>query len=122
MVRAAAPWPVIGDTDVSPTVQNDRGSPSLGQRDVPGHRPDLGSAQPLRRMGEILNAGKAYMASLAPATQQLTPARFTASTFSRICSAIRASRFRTAEPVAFDTTKLVTKFLTAPTRSRSATQ
>ena len=38
---------VIGDTDVSPTVQNDQLTVGLGRRDVPGHRSDvrLGSSR-----------------------------------------------------------------------------
>ena len=63
---------VIGDTDVSPTVQNDQLTVGWADAMFPATVPSFGSAQPLKRMGEILNAGKAYMASLARASQQLT--------------------------------------------------
>jgi hypothetical protein len=63
---------VIGDTDVSPTVQNDQLTVGFADAMFPQTVPTFGAAQPLRRVGEVLNAGKAYMASLAGPTQQLT--------------------------------------------------
>ena len=63
---------VIGDTDVSPTVQNDQLTVGFGDAMFPATVPAFGSEVPLRRMGEILNAGKAYMAAQAGASQQLT--------------------------------------------------
>jgi hypothetical protein len=63
---------VIGDTDVSPTVQNDQLTVGFADAMFPQTVPTFGAAQPLTRVGEILNAGKAYMASLAPASAQMT--------------------------------------------------
>ncbi|MEA2445219.1 MAG: hypothetical protein QOJ12_2511 [Thermoleophilales bacterium] len=63
---------VIGDTEVSPTVQNDQLTVGFADAMFPQTVPAFGAAQPLTHLGEILNAGKAYMASLAPASAQLT--------------------------------------------------
>jgi hypothetical protein len=63
---------VIGDTEVSPTVQNDQLTVGFADAMFPQTVPAFGAAQPLTHLGEILNAGKAYMASLAPANAQLT--------------------------------------------------
>jgi hypothetical protein len=62
----------IADTDVSPTVQNDQLTVGWADAMFPQTVPTFGSSQPLTRMGEILNAGKAFMASQAAASQQLT--------------------------------------------------
>ena len=101
---------VIGDTDVSPTVQNDQLTVGWADAMFPATVPTFGSAQPLRRMGEILNAGKAYMASLAPASQQLTGQVFREHLLWHLLGD-PSMEIRTAEPVAFDTSKLTTKFV-----------
>jgi hypothetical protein len=62
----------IADTDVSPTVQNDQLTVGWADAMFPQTVPTFGASQPLRRMGEILIAGKSFMASQAAATQQLT--------------------------------------------------
>ena len=63
---------IIGDTDVSPTVQNDQLTVGWADAMFPETVPTFGSSQPLKRLGEILNAGKAYMAAQHGPTQQLT--------------------------------------------------
>ena len=101
---------VIGDTDVSPTVQNDQLTVGWADAMFPATVPTFGSAQPLRRMGEILNAGKAYMASLAPASAQLTGQVYREHLLWHLLGD-PSMEIRSAEPVAFDTTKLTTRFL-----------
>jgi len=76
----------------------------------PATVPTFGSAQPLRRMGEILNAGKAYMASLAGPTQQLTGQVYREHLLYHLLGD-PSMEVRSAEPTAFDTTKNVTKFV-----------
>jgi hypothetical protein len=61
-------------------------------------------------MGEILNAGKAYMASLAPANAQLTGQVYREHLLWHVLGD-PSMEIRSAEPVAFDTTKFVTKFV-----------
>jgi peptidase C25-like protein len=99
----------IADTDVSPTVQNDQLTVGWADAMFPATVPAFGSAQPLRRMGEILNAGKAYMASLAPANAQLTGQVYREHLLWHLLGD-PSMEIRSAEPVAFDPTKLVTKF------------
>jgi hypothetical protein len=101
---------VIGDTDVSPTVQNDQLTVGWADAMFPATVPTFGSATPLRRMGEILNAGKAYMASLAGPTQQLTGQVMREHLIWHLLGD-PSMEIRMAEPVAFDTTKLSTRFL-----------
>jgi hypothetical protein len=101
---------VIGDTDVSPTVQNDQLTVGWADAMFPATVPTFGSAQPLRRMGEILNAGKTYMASLAPASAQLTGQVYREHLLWHLLGD-PSMEIRSAEPVAFDTTKLATKFV-----------
>ena len=101
---------VIGDTDVSPTVQNDQLTVGWADAMFPATVPSFGAAAPLKRMGEILNAGKAYMASLAPASQQLTGQVYREHLLYHLLGD-PSMEIRMAEPAAFDTTKLITKFL-----------
>lgn len=101
---------VIGDTDASPTVQNDQLTVGWADAMFPATVPTFGSAQPLRRMGEILNAGKAYMASLAGPTQQLTGQVYREHLLWHLLGD-PSMEIRSAEPVAFDTTKLTTRFV-----------
>ncbi len=101
---------VIGDTDVSPTVQNDQLTVGWADAMFPATVPTFGAAQPLRRMGEILNAGKAYMASLAGPTQQLTGQVYREHLLWHLLGD-PSMEIRTAAPVAFDTSKLTTKFV-----------
>jgi hypothetical protein len=63
---------VIADTEVSPTVQNDQLTVGWADAMFPQTVPTFGSSVPLTRMGEILNAGKVYMAAQASAANQLT--------------------------------------------------
>ena len=104
---------VIGDTDVSPTVQNDQLTVGWADAMFPATVPTFGSAQPLKRMGEILNAGKAYMASLAGPTQQLTGQVYREHLLWHLLGD-PSMEIRTAEPTAFDTTKITTKFVHRP--------
>jgi Peptidase family C25 len=101
---------VIADTDVSPTVQNDQLTVGWADAMFPATVPSFGSAQPLRRMGEILNTGKAYMASLAATNQQLTGNVYREHLLWHLLGD-PSMEIRSAEPVAFDTTKLATRFL-----------
>ena len=101
---------VIGDTEVSPTVQNDQLTVGWADAMFPATVPTFGSAQPLRRMGEILNAGKAYMASLAGPTQQLTGQVYREHLLWHLLGD-PSMEIRMAEPTAFDTTKITTKFV-----------
>ena len=100
---------VIGDTDVSPTVQNDQLTVGWADAMFPATVPTFGSSTPLRRMGEILNAGKAYMASLASASQQLTGNVYREHLLWHVLGD-PSMEIRTATPQSFDTTKLTTKF------------
>jgi len=100
----------IADTDVSPTVQNDQLTVGWADAMFPATVPSFGSTQPLRRMGEILNAGKAYMASLAGASQQLTGNVYREHLLWHLLGD-PSMEIRSAEPVAFDTTKVTTKFV-----------
>jgi hypothetical protein len=60
-------------------------------------------------MGEILNAGKAYMASLAAASQQLTGQVYREHLLWHLLGD-PSMEIRTATPQAFDTTKVTAKF------------
>ena len=100
---------VFGDTDNSPTVQNDQLTVGWADAMFPATVPTFGSATPLNRMGEILNAGKAYMASLASASQQLTGNVYREHLIWHLLGD-PSMEIRTATPQSFDTTKLTTKF------------
>ena len=100
---------VFGDTDNSPTVQNDQLTVGWADAMFPAPVPAFGSSTPLRRMGEILNAGKAYMASLAAANQQLTGNVYREHLIWHLLGD-PSMEIRTATPQSFDTTKLTTKF------------
>jgi hypothetical protein len=100
----------IADTEVSPTVQNDQLTVGWADAMFPETVPAFGSAQPLRRMGEIMNAGKAYMASLAPASAQLTGQVYREHLLWHLFGD-PSMEIRSAEPVAFDSAKLTTKFV-----------
>jgi hypothetical protein len=101
---------VIGDTDVSPTVQNDQLTVGWADAMFPATVPAFGSATPLRRMGEILNAGKAYMASLAPASAQLTGNVYREHLIWHLLGD-PSMEIRMAEPTAFNPAQLATRFL-----------
>ena len=104
---------VIGDTNVSPTVQNDQLTVGWADAMFPATIPTFGAAEPLREMGEILNAGKAYMASLAGPTQQLTGQVYREHLLWHLLGD-PSMEIRAAEPAAFDATKFTTKFLHRP--------
>ncbi len=101
---------IIGDTDVSPTVQNDQLTVGWADAMFPATVPTFGSAQPITRLGEILNAGKAYMAAQAGPTQQLTGQVLREHLLWHLLGD-PSMEMRTAVPTAFDTTKFTTKFL-----------
>jgi hypothetical protein len=101
---------IIGDTDVSPTVQNDQLTVGWADAMFPATVPTFGSTQPIKRLGEILNAGKVYMAAQAGPTQQLTGNVYREHLIWHLLGD-PSMEMRTAVPVAFDTTKLTTRFL-----------
>jgi hypothetical protein len=100
---------VFGDTDNSPTVQNDQLTVGWADAMFPATVPTFGSSTPLKRMGEILNTGKAYMASLASASQQLTGNVYREHLIWHLLGD-PSMEIRTATPQTFDTTKITTKF------------
>ena len=101
---------VIGDTDVSPTVQNDQLTVGWSDAMFPATVPTFGSPQPITRLGEILNAGKAYMAAQAGPTQQLTGNVLREHLLWHLLGD-PSMEMRSAVPAAFDTTKVTTRFL-----------
>jgi len=101
---------VIGDTEVSPTVQNDQLTVGWADAMFPQTVPTFGSAQPLTRMGEILNAGKAYMAAQAGPTQQLTGQVMREHLLWHLLGD-PSMEIRTATPSTFNTAAFTTKFL-----------
>jgi hypothetical protein len=100
---------VIGDTDVSPTVQNDQLTVGWADAMFPQTVPTFGSPQPLTRMGEILVAGKAYMAAQASAANQLTGQVYREHLLWHLLGD-PSMEIRSAEPVSFDATRLTAKF------------
>jgi hypothetical protein len=100
---------VLGDTEVSPTVQNDQLTVGYADAMFPATVPTFGAATPLTRMGEILNAGKAYMASLAAASQQLTGQVYREHLLWHLLGD-PSMEIRAAVPASFDTTKVTAKF------------
>jgi hypothetical protein len=101
---------IIADTDVSPTVQNDQLTVGWADAMFPATVPTFGSSQPLTRMGEILNAGKAYMAAQAGPSQQLTGNVYREELIWHLLGD-PSMEIRAAVPTAFDTTKVTTKFV-----------
>jgi hypothetical protein len=101
---------IIADTDISPTVQNDQLTVGWADAMFPATVPTFGSAQPLTRMGEILNAGKAYMAAQAGPSQQLTGNVYREELIWHLLGD-PSMEIRAAVPTAFDTTKVTTKFV-----------
>src|SRR5215208_6767257 len=101
---------VIGDTEVSPTVQNDQLTVGWADAMFPATVPSFGSSQPLTRMGEILNAGKAYMAAQAGPTQQLTGQVMREHLLWHLLGD-PSMEIRTATPSTFNTSAFTTKFL-----------
>jgi hypothetical protein len=99
----------IADTEVSPTVQNDQLTVGWADAMFPQTVPEFGSSQPLRRMGEILIAGKSFMASQAAAGQQLTGQVFREHLLWHLLGD-PSMEIRSATPSSFDTTKLTAKF------------
>jgi hypothetical protein len=99
----------IADTDVSPTVQNDQLTVGWADAMFPQTVPTFGSSQPLRRMGEILVAGKSYMAAQAGPTQQLTGQVMREHLLWHLLGD-PSMEMRTATPSQFDLTKFTTKF------------
>jgi hypothetical protein len=100
---------VIADTDVSPTVQNDQLTVGWADAMFPQTVPTFGSSQPITRMGEILNAGKAFMASQASASQQLTGQVFREHLLWHLLGD-PSMEMRTATPSTFNTAQFTTKF------------
>jgi hypothetical protein len=100
---------VIGDTDVSPTVQNDQLTVGFADAMFPQTVPTFGAAQPLTRVGEILNAGKAYMASLAPASAQLTGQVYREHLLWHLLGD-PSMELRSATPQQFDPAAVTTRF------------
>src|SRR5215211_3149171 len=101
---------VIGDTEVSPTVQNDQLTVGWADAMFPQTVPTFGSSQPLTRMGEILNAGKAYMAAQAGPTQQLTGQVMREHMLWHLLGD-PSMEIRTATPSTFNTAAFTTRFL-----------
>jgi hypothetical protein len=101
---------VIGDTDVSPTVQNDQLTVGWADAMFPQTVPTFGSSQPLRRLGEVMNAGKFYMASQAAASQQLTGNVYREHLLWHVLGD-PSMEIRAAEPQAFDPALNTTRFL-----------
>jgi hypothetical protein len=95
---------------VSPTVQNDQLTVGWADAMFPQTVPTFGSAQPLTRMGEILNAGKAYMAAQAGPTQQLTGNVMREHLIWHLLGD-PAMEMRTAVPQSFNTSQFTTRFL-----------
>ena len=100
---------VIADTDNSPTVQNDQLTVGWADAMFPQTVPTFGSAQPLTRMGEILNAGKTYMAAQAGPTQQLTGNVYREQLLWHLLGD-PSMELRSATPQQFDLAKLTTRF------------
>jgi hypothetical protein len=100
---------VIGDTDISPTVQNDQLTVGYSDAMFPATVPTFGSSTPLTRVGEVLNAGKAYMSSLAAASQQLTGNVYKEMLIWHVLGD-PSMEIRAATPQAFDTAKTTAKF------------
>src|SRR5918997_5233254 len=101
---------VIGDTDVSPTVQNDQLTVGWADAMFPQTVPTFGAAQPLRRLGEVFTAGKFYMASQAAASQQLTGNVYREHLLWHLLGD-PSMEIRAAEPAAFNSAQLTTRFL-----------
>jgi len=104
---------VIGDTDVSPTVQNDQLTVGWADAMFPETVPTFGSNTPIKRLGEILNAGKTYMAAQAGPTQQLTGNVMREHLLWHLLGD-PSMEMRSAEPQAFNTTQVTTRFLHRP--------
>jgi hypothetical protein len=100
---------VIGDTDISPTGQNDQLTVGYADAMFPATVPAFGSSTPLKRMGQVLNAGKAYMSSLAPASQQLTGNVYREMLIWHVLGD-PSMEIRTATPQSFDPTTTTAKF------------
>ena len=100
---------VFGDTDNSPTVQNDQLTVGWADAMFPQTIPTFGSAQPLTRIGEILNAGKTYMAAQAGPTQQLTGNVYREHLIWHLLGD-PSMELRTATPQVFNESLLTAKF------------
>jgi hypothetical protein len=100
---------VIGDTDVSPTVQNDQLTVGYADAMFPQTVPTFGSATPLKEVGKVLVAGKAYMASQAAASQQLTGNVYREHLLWHLLGD-PSMKIRSADPVQFDPAKIVRKY------------
>jgi hypothetical protein len=100
---------VIGDTDVSPTVQNDQLTVGWADAMFPQTVPSFGSAQPIKRLGQILIAGKSYMAAQAGPTQQMTGQVMREHLLWHLLGD-PSMQIRSADPVQFDPAKVVRKY------------
>jgi peptidase C25-like protein len=100
---------VFGDTDTSPTGQNDLLTVGWADAMFPRTVPTFGASQPLTRLGEILVAGKAYMASQAAASQQLTGNTYKEHLLWHLLGD-PSMEIRAAVPTSFDAAQLKTKF------------
>jgi hypothetical protein len=101
---------VLGDTEVSPTVQNDQLTVGYADAMFPATVPTFGAAEPLTEMAEILNAGKLYMASQAGPTQQLSGNVYRELLIWHLLGD-PSMEIRAATPQTFDQTRLTRKFL-----------
>jgi hypothetical protein len=99
----------IADTDASPTVQNDQLTVGWADAMFPQTVPTFGSPQPLRRLGEILIAGKSFMASQAAASQQLTGNVLREHLLWHLLGD-PSMEIRSATPSSFDATRFSTRF------------
>jgi hypothetical protein len=99
----------FADTAVSPTVQNDQLTVGWSDAMFPQTVPTFGAAQPLTRIGEIMNAGKAYMASLASASQQNTGNRLREHLLWHVLGD-PSMELRTATPSVFNPAQFTTRF------------
>jgi hypothetical protein len=101
---------IVGDTDISPTVQNDQLTVGWADAMFPDTVPTFGSATPIKRLGEILNAGKAYMAAQAGPTQQLSGNVYREHLIWHLLGD-PSMEIRNAEPQSFNATQVTTRFL-----------
>ena len=101
---------IFGDTDNSPTIQNDMLTIGWADAMFPDTIPTFGSSQPIRRIGEIMNSGKAYMAAQHGPTQQLTGNVYREHLIWHVLGD-PSMELRTATPQAFNTAAFTTRFL-----------
>jgi hypothetical protein len=96
----------FGDTNISPTVQNDHLTVGFADAMFPATVPTFGQSTPLERVGEVLLAGKSYMASLSSATNNNV---FIEHLMWHLLGD-PSMEIRNAEPAQFDLTQIRTRF------------